>query len=177
MKIASHNGFDFVVSDVFKGEYLNALIDNLKVKYQNNFDDYNEVYHCNELIHKLQKDPDIKVEYHLMYKDKQCLGIAVISSGKIDSIKFFDQEFFKTNDNDIVLNYFHISPLGRGNGTYWLKEIILPYYQNKEYMYLKSSHPQAFSLYQRLGQEIGSYTTVSDNGDFKRNGKIFRIRV
>ena len=100
MKIASHNGFDFVVSDVFKGEYLNALIDNLKVKYQNNFDDYNEVYHCNELIHKLQKDPDIKVEYHLMYKDKQCLGIAMISSGKIDSIKFFDQEFFKTNDNE-----------------------------------------------------------------------------
>ena len=47
----------------------------------------------------------------------------------------------------------------------------------KEDLYLKSSHSKAFSLYQRLGEEIGSYQTLSDNGEFKRTGKIFKIKV
>ncbi|MFQ6792598.1 MAG: hypothetical protein ACLRT4_07445 [Thomasclavelia sp.] len=177
MELARRNGYKFIVEKEFKGEYLCPIIDNLKAKYIDGFDDYNEVYHCNQLIHQLNQDSKIKLDYHLMYQEDKCLGLALIATGTIDALEFFDQPLFKTTDKAIVLNYFHISSQGRGNGTYWLKNIILPYYQDKDYMYLKSSHPHAFSLYQRLGEVIGEYETVSDNGDFKRKGKLFKIKV
>lgn len=176
-ELAKDNGFVFMVSHEFKGEFLSPLIDNLKVKYQNNYDDYNEVYHCNKLIHVLAADKDVNVDYHVMYQGPDCVGLALISTGKIDAIKYFDQPLFNKDAANIVLNYFHVAPNARGNGTNWLKNIILPYYQDKDYLYVKSSHEKAFSLYERLGQTISSYESMSDNNKFKRNGKIFKIKV
>ncbi|QKY68720.1 hypothetical protein [Lentibacillus sp. CBA3610] len=82
------------------------------------------------------------------------------------------------NINEVLIfNYFHISQEGRGNGERWLKKVIMPYYKLKEYkaIYLKSSHPKSFSLYSRLGVEIGSYESNSDNHLMTRKGKIFKI--
>ena len=177
MLLATRDKFKFYVTKEFKGEFLIPIIENLKVKYQNNFDDYDEVYHCNQLIHQLNQEPDISIDYHVMYLDEQYVGFVMVSSGKIDANKFFNQPLFKTTESAVVLNYFHICTQGRGNGTYWLKEIILPYYQDKEVMYLKSSHARAFSLYQRLGKEIAQYQSDSHNHDYHRVGKIFEIRI
>ena len=73
----------------------------------------------------------------------------------------------------LFLNYFHISPKAEKWELLVKKLVIIPHYQDKEDLYLKSSHSKAFSLYQRLGEEIGSYQTLSDNGEFKRNRKDF----
>lgn len=175
MKLADYNGYTFNVSHKFKGEYLVPIIDNLKVKYLDGYDDYNEVYHCNHLIHVLEADSNVRVDYHVMYKENQCVGLALVSTGKIDAMKYFGQPLFD-DDDVIVLNYFHVSSIARGNGSYWLKNIIMPCYSGKD-MYVKSSHPKAFSLYQRLGKEIATYQTQSDNGDYTREGKIFKIKV
>ena len=51
MDLGKHNGYTFKVSNEFKGEYLVPIIDNLKVKYRDFYDDYDEVYHCNQLVH------------------------------------------------------------------------------------------------------------------------------
>lgn len=77
----------------------------------------------------------------------------------------------------VIFNYFHIASEGRGNGSFWLKEVILKYYQGKgmKKAYVKSSHPKVFPLYQRLGSQIGSYTSFSDNQLFERQGKVFEL--
>ena len=54
MDLGKHNGYTFKVSNEFKGEYLVPIIDNLKVKYRDFYDDYDEVYHCNQLVHILK---------------------------------------------------------------------------------------------------------------------------
>ena len=108
---------------------------------------------------------------NVMYKYDQCVGLAMVTTGNIDSSKYFDKPVFE--QNAIVLNYFHISPKARGNGNYWLRNVIIPHYQDKEDLYLKSSHSKAFSLYQRF--RLGHQTY--DNGEFKRTGKIFKIKV
>ena len=63
MDLGKHNGYTFKVSNEFKGEYLVPIIDNLKVKYRDFYDDYDEVYHCNQLVHILKDDPNVNVDY------------------------------------------------------------------------------------------------------------------
>jgi hypothetical protein len=41
--------------------------------------------------------------------------------------------------------------------------------------YLKTSHPKAFPLYERLGPVIANYTIPSDNGLYQRTGRIYRL--
>ena len=42
-------------------------------------------------------------------------------------------------------------------------------------VYLKTSHPKAFPLYDRLGTVSGNYTFPSDNGEHMRVGRIYRL--
>ena len=91
MDLGKHNGYTFKVSNEFKGEYLVPIIDNLKVKYRDFYDDYDEVYHCNQLVHILKDDPNVNVDYHVMYKYDQCVGLAMVTTGNIDSSKYFDK--------------------------------------------------------------------------------------
>lgn len=53
----------------------------------------------------------------------------------------------------------------------WFKNII-KYYKA---IYLKSSHPKVFSMYNRLGKEVGEYSSKSDNDLVEGKGKIFKI--
>ncbi|NRZ12029.1 hypothetical protein [Clostridium beijerinckii] len=56
MKIISKtNGISFGVSSEFKSEYLAPIIQNLLFKAENEWDDYNEVYHCCKLIENVKK--------------------------------------------------------------------------------------------------------------------------
>ncbi|ABR35383.1 MULTISPECIES: hypothetical protein [Clostridium] len=181
MKIISKtNGINFGVSSEFKSEYLAPIIQNLLFKAENEWDDYNEVYHCCKLIENVKSNENINMDFHIMKKDEKCLGVALVSSGILDYKTFF-KEPIQINEEDkdiLIFNYFHIAQEGRGNGEMWLKNII-QYYKSKHYkaIYLKSSHPKVFSMYNRLGIEVGEYSSYSDNNLFHRKGKIFKITL
>ena len=42
-------------------------------------------------------------------------------------------------------------------------------------VYIKSSHPKAFALYERLGKCVGHYAEPSDQGLYLRYGNIYQI--
>ncbi|MDS0527420.1 hypothetical protein NNC19_17150 [Clostridium sp. SHJSY1] len=172
--INNRNGIDFGISNEFKSEYLTPIIKNLLFKAENQWDDYNEVYHCCELIENVKMNMD----FHIMKKGEKYLGIALVSHGILDYKTFFNESIQINEDTKdiLIFNYFHISKEGRGNGEMWLKNII-EYYKSKHYkaIYLKSSHPKVFSMYNRLGLEIGEYSIYSDNNLFERKGKVFKI--
>ncbi|OOM80199.1 hypothetical protein [Clostridium sp. BL-8] len=176
--ISEINGINFGISKEFKSEYLSPIIQNLQFKAENEWDDYNEVYHCCKLIEDVKNNKNMNMDFHIMRKDEKCLGIALVSSGIIDYKMFFKEPIYIDEDNKeiLIFNYFHISKEGRGNGELWLKKIIQYYkYKNYKAIYLKSTHPKVFSMYNRLGIEIGEYSTFSDNKLLERKGKIFKI--
>jgi len=176
------NDIYFGVATEFDSKYLTPLIQNLQYKVENEWDDYNEVYHCCNLMEKVRKNTDMHMDYHVMVKDENYVGIALVTRGQIEYDTFFKEPLpiLENNTNNVlILNYFHISIEGRGNGQRWLKEIIMPYYQSRNYktIYVKSSHQKVFSLYSRLGEVIGEYSSSSDNQLFERTGKIFKVTL
>ncbi|AQR95868.1 hypothetical protein [Clostridium saccharoperbutylacetonicum] len=174
------NDIDFGISKEFKSEYLTPITLNLLSKVENEWDDYNEVYHCCKLIEAVKSNENMNMDFHIMMKNEKYLGIALITSGQIDYKLFFKEPVhINENDNEVLIfNYFHISEDGRGNGEIWFKNII-QYYESKSFkaIYLKSSHPKVFSMYNRLGTEIGEYSSYSDNNLFFRKGKIYKIML
>ncbi|MEH7124655.1 hypothetical protein V7127_15635 [Bacillus sp. JJ1773] len=175
------NDISFGVATQFDSKYLTPIIQNLLLKAENEWDDYNEVYHCCQLIENVRKNKNMKIDFHVMMEDKNYLGIALVTSGIIDYKVFFKEPIsISQNDKDVLIfNYFHISQEGRGNGQIWFRDIIMPYYKSKNFktIYVKSSHQKVFSMYCRLGTEIGEYTSSSDNQLFMRKGKIFKITL
>jgi hypothetical protein len=176
--ISTTDGIDFGISKEFQSQYLTPIIQNLLYKAENQWDDYDEVYHCSKLIQGVKKNKDMNMDFHIMKKDEKYLGIALITSGKIDYSLFFKEQIdIEEKDNEVLIfNYFHIAQEGRGNGEVWFNNII-KFYKEKNYkaIYLKSSHSKVFSMYNRLGKEIGQYSSKSDNDLFEREGKIFKI--
>lgn len=177
--IGKINDINLGVSTEFKSEYLEPIIQNLLFKAENEWDDYNEVYHCCKLIESVKSSENMNMDFHIMMKGEKRLGIALVSRGVFDYKMFFKEPIMiNEDDKDVVIfNYFHISQEGRGNGERWLRDSIMQYYKSKHYkaIYLKSSHLKVFSMYSRLGIEVGEYTSSSDNELFKRKGKIFKI--
>ncbi|MFF2754433.1 hypothetical protein ACFVR1_11895 [Psychrobacillus sp. NPDC058041] len=175
------NGISFGVTSEFNSNYLTPIIQNLLFKAENEWDDYNEVYHCCNLIENIRNNKDMNMDFHLMMKDEKYLGIALVNRGNIDYKTFFKEPIpISENNNDVLIfNYFHISQEGRGNGQVWFRDIIMPYYKSKNFktIYVKSSHQKVFTLYSRLGTEIGEYTSSSDNQLFARKGKVFKISL
>jgi len=175
------NEWSFLVTDRFESHMLGPVIRNLLDKSENDWDDYNEVYHCCRLIETVRRQAGMNMDFHYIRKSHRTVGIGLITHGLINTRMFFPDTFSLADHPQqiLVFNYFHISKEGRGKGEYWLREIILPFYKHKGFaaLYVKSSHPKVFSLYRRLGEEIGVYTAASDNNLFSRSGKIFRIPV
>ncbi len=139
------------------------------------------MYHCCKFIESIRESHDIRTDTHFIKSNDQIVGVVFATGGNIVL-----DHFFKTKtssqfqiDKSIMLNYFHIAPEFRGLGENWLKEIILPYYKRIgiEEIFTKSTHVKSFSLYARMGQEIGSYTVQSDNRLYRRKGKVFQIKI
>ena len=169
----------FWVSDTFSGTLLVPILKNMLVKAEAGWDDYNEAYHCCRLIETVKENPGLTMEFHSLRRGRNVLGVCLVTHGRIEGPLFFPEGFQPPEKPEqiLVLNYFHIAPEGRGNGEHWLRDLILPHYREKGYeaLYVKSSHPRAFSLYTRLGQPVGEYLSNSDNGLYTRPGKLFRI--
>ncbi|MBP3730250.1 MAG: hypothetical protein J6I40_02115 [Mailhella sp.] len=180
--LATRGDAHFCISQDFQGIYLCPIVDNLKDKLVNgSWDDYNEAFHCCRLIHEFRKRPGLQIDFHTMSRGQEYLGLAIMSHGNIDPQLYASSgiHFSEPLEQVLLFNYFHISPFGRGNGYFWLTNVIMPWYAERGFkaIYMKSSHPKAFSLYSRLGTVIGEYTAKSDNGVFDRPGRIFRVAL
>lgn len=173
--------YNFFVSDTFTSNMLVPVIKNLLYKAENEWDDYDEIYHCCHLIETVKQNPNIIMDFHYIKKDDDIIGVGLMSHGILDIPLFFPDmiHISEPTDNILVFNYFHISPEDRGNGGYWLRDIIIPYYYGKKFksIYVKSSHSRVFNLYNRLGKCIGEYISKSDNRLYERLGKMFRISL
>ena len=169
---------EYRVSDQFHSEMLIPVMENLLLKARSGWDDYDEVYHCSRLIHAAERRPNLHMLFHTLRRDCRVAGLCLATRGAVDDPLFFPPGCAPVRPGRAaVLNYFHIAPWARGVGEHWLRDVILPHCAGlgAEAAYVKSSHPRVFSLYRRLGAEVGSYTASSDNGIFSRPGKLFRI--
>lgn len=68
--INSINEIDFGISKEFQSQYLTSIIQNLLFKAENQWDDYDEVYHCNRLIQDVKKTKNMNMDFHIMKKMK-----------------------------------------------------------------------------------------------------------
>lgn len=82
-KILFENASDcFSVSDTFESTMLLPIIKNLQDKASHNWDDYDEVYHCMQLIRAAEERDDIQMHFHTFHRNGECLGILLISGGQ-----------------------------------------------------------------------------------------------
>lgn len=177
--LSKNKEFRYCVADAFEGNMLTPIMKNMLYKAETEWDDYNEVYHCCQFIEAVRKNPFLNTDFHYVKKDKDTIGIGLMTYGEMNTLTSFPADFNLpgSTENVLAFNYFHVSPEGRGIGECWLRDIILPYYAGKGFasVYVKSSHSRVFSLYKRLGESVASYKSESDNGLYQREGKIFRI--
>ena len=170
--------YQFWLFDHFEERFLSPIQQN---REQKPFDDYDEVRHCRALIEQISQRPQMQMTFCAMLQQDACVGICLLTHGALDPSLFFKKPYpFKEPlERLLFFNYFHIAPSARGNGTWWLRTLLLPHFRQQGFaaVYLKSSHPLSFSLYRRLGEECGRYTTASDRGLFIREGRIFRIAL
>lgn len=166
-------------SESFSPSMLTPIAQNLAEKRKRDWDDYDELAHCLDLIEETRQLPDAHMVFHTAVRGEDVVGILIITTGTGFLAGRFPPGFSVgvPEQRCAVLNYFHVSPDARGIGEHWLREIVLPSVaaMGKDLVLVKSSHPKSFSLYRRLGREVGSYSAKSDHGLLTREGRIFAI--
>lgn len=175
--LAQKEEFKFYIDTEFKPAYLMPIQKYVQWKLENNWDDYNELFHAAKLIEGYKKQSGIWFHTHLILKEEQIAGVLFIVGGKIKILE--DKYAVEPEDQSVLLKYFHIVEKGKGLGTFWLKSVILPYYKQRNYtmLFVNSSHPNSFPFYSRLGTPIASYVRTSDNQLSQREGRSFRIEL
>ena len=133
-------------------------------KLDGSWDDWNEYEHAKQQLLN-QKEPFYA--YHIINEDNGIIAVAF----------FVQNNAFP--ENSLQLTAFHVLKQHRGIGMEWLKGKILPELKEKgiEEIYVRSSHPKAFSFYDRLGNVVGGYESDSDSGIYHRTGKIWKVEI
>ena len=179
--LKKNDSLEYFVEKGFSPKYLEPIAKNVLWKIRNKWDDYNEVSHCCKFIESVRESRDIWIETHFIKNDSKILGVIFVTGGKVDLNQLFklNLPYQFQEGKSIIISYFHIIPEARGVGEEWLRNVVIPYYREKgiEEIFIKSSHLKAFSLYARLGKEIETYTTQSDNRLYSRKGKIFLMKI
>lgn len=166
----------FTLNKKFEFKSLSPIAKFVQSKLENNlWDDYNELYHAMQLIESLKKDQNVWLDTHTILKNDAVTGVLLIIGGQIGRLE--RKYEIDNEEQSLLLKYFHIVEKGKGLGSFWIKSIILPYYLKKGFrqIYVNSSHPDSFAFYQKLGSLIASYTQMSDNKCYKREGACFLI--
>lgn len=172
--IGRNNNLKFYLHKSFKSQLFLPISYYISWKLENDWDDYNELYHAINYINNIKNEKDIWFDIPTIQRDNKIIGVLTIVGGKIENLGI---QYDKDTDNTLLLKYFHIVEKGAGLGSYWLKSIIFPYYQEKDYskIFISSSHPKSFNFYRKLGKEIMNNTKSSDNKLYNRQSKTFLI--
>ena len=165
----------FFIHTTFQDHFLLPVEHYVNWKLKHDWDDYNELYHCQQFISEVSLIDDVWVETHTIEKKGDIVGVLLIVGGELQKLSIPG----KVDSTTILLKYFHIIDKGNGYGTYWIKHILIPYYYKRgiKTILVSSSHPMSFPFYERLGEEISSFVKKSDNGRFERQCKSFRITL
>ena len=175
--LLNHISYSFYVAHGFEMQYLAPIGRYVNWKLGNGWDDYNELYHATAYFSGITAEKDVWVHSHLLTKKNEINGVALIVGG---NLRKAESKFIVENEaKSLVLKYFHIIDRGKGLGKKWLGEILLPQYRDKgfETVYVSSSHPQSFSLYEKFGRCFHEYSLKSDNRLYNRQGKSFAIKL
>lgn len=151
------------------GDYVNWKMNN------NQWDDYNELFHVSKLIENLKQDPEIWLDTHNIIQNNNVIGVLLIVGGNIKKIE--GKYDIENEMQSLILKYFHIIEKGKGLGSNWLRSVIIPYYREQGYkqIYVNSSHSKSFPFYRKFGTLIASYEQLSDTNKFTRKGECFKI--
>ncbi len=162
----------------FDYEFLTPVAAYVFWKIQNKrWDDYNEMYHAAKLVEFLKDDQRLWFDTHVLYCNDNPAGVMLIVGGEL---KRFEKRFnIENEDQSLLLKYFHIIEKGRGYGSYWIKNVITPYYRQKGFksIYISSSHKDSFPFYERFSHLISTYEQNSDNDIHKREGRCFLLSI
>jgi hypothetical protein len=140
-------------------------------KIEGMWDDYDEYMH--NLIW-FKQNPKI-IDAHVIEAGGQIVGVALGIIG--DAFEDFCKKYNIKNEESKALQLacFYINKEFRGIGERWVREIFRYYsVQGFLHAYIVTAHRKAFSLYQRLSNEIGNFYIESDHGLYLRLGKIFK---
>lgn len=174
--LSSTDDLKFIVDRDFNMKYLSPVNTFVQWKLESeNRDDYNELFHATKLVSDLQGHPDIWFETHAILQGSSVTGVLLMVGGAISELE--NRYVIDDEERSLLLKYFHVVNKGQGHGSRWLNSIILPHYRHKMYrkIYVSSSHPASFSLYDRMGKKIAEYQQSSDNQMYLRRGQCFLI--
>lgn len=166
----------FFMHTSFKNSFLLPIGHYLNWKLKYDWDDYNELYHCHQFIEEVQSKDGVWLESHTVEKADDIIGVLLIVGGELHRLS---NSIDIDPTTTVLLKYFHIIDKGNGYGTYWIKQIIIPYYRNKglKTIFISSSHEKSFPFYERLGKEVSTFVKNSDNGRYVRKCKSFYISL
>ncbi len=176
--LAEKEDIKFKIDTSFDIRYLSPVQKFVQWKLENNeWDDYNELYHASKLIERLKTQENIWLDTHLLFKKETITGVVLIVRGEIKKLE--NKYSIEDQEHSLLLKYFHIVEKGKGLGSFWLKSVIIPYYKGNGFtqIYLNSTHPDSFPFYKRLGTVIFQYEQPCDNNLYKRLGNSFLIKL
>ena len=167
----------FLYTPAFDLQYLAPVAAYVQWKRKHDWDDYDEGYHAARFFGLAQQQPDLRIDSHLMMNKDQLTGVVFFVAGNLPSIE--TRFAIPQPDASLIMKYFHIFADHRGWGRRWLKEIVFPFYKQSGIVniYVSSSHPRSFSLYEQLGTRIAGYKVVSDHQLTERAGGCYHITL
>ncbi|ADF51849.1 MAG: hypothetical protein CMP12_13075 [Zunongwangia sp.] len=170
------NDLKFIRYKAFNSKLFLPISTYVSYKLEHDWDDYNELFHAVNYIQNIKNIEGVWFDIHTVQNNDRIIGVLTIVGGEIEKLGIpHDSQTTST----LLLKYFHIIDKGMGYGSYWLKSVIFPYYQSKNYskILISSSHPKSFNFYEKIGEEMESYTKMSDNQLHERKCKTFSISL
>ncbi|MEL6191526.1 MAG: hypothetical protein AAFR66_05735 [Bacteroidota bacterium] len=172
--ICTREDIQFVLHNTFESKLYLPIGTYVNWKLENEWDDYNELYHAVRYIESLKEIEGVWYEIHTLEKNQEVKGVLTIVGGELDKLGM-EQELHSSTT--LLLKYFHLIEKGKGYGSYWLTSVIIPHYAARGFqsIHVNSSHPKSFPFYEKLGTEVSSSTKKSDNKLYARSCKTFLI--
>ncbi|MEM7511021.1 MAG: hypothetical protein AAF388_08825 [Bacteroidota bacterium] len=172
--IGTREDIQFVLHNTFEPKLYLPVGAYVNWKLENEWDDYNELFHAIKYIESLKETEGVWYEIHNLEKNHEVRGVLTIVGGELDKLGI---DHNLDTSTTLLLKYFHLMDKGKGYGSYWLTSVIIPHYAARGFQSIRvsSSHPKSFPFYEKLGTEINSFTKKSDNQLYERSCKTFLI--
>lgn len=146
------------------------------------YDDYNEYDNTMAWIENRKnfiiEGEDRLTAYYIENSKLDTVGIIFSITGNATIPRFMaNHELEVEKGNPCQLVCFHIDKSYRGIGKKFLTNYVFEDLKEKQIstVFIKSSHNKSLSLYEKLGEKVGTYITLSAHKLYQRYGYIYKI--